>query len=57
MDRREERTAEERSGGRPARRIYERPRIVTETVFETTALACGKIAGQGGKCNVKPKTS
>ena len=25
--------------------------------FETTALACGKKAAQGGKCNTRPKAS
>jgi hypothetical protein len=41
------------SGG--ARRPYERPAITSEQIFETTALACGKISG--GKCNHSPKAS
>jgi hypothetical protein len=40
-----------------ARRPYEPPAIVSEQMFETTALACGKRMGQGGKCNARPKAS
>jgi hypothetical protein len=46
-----ERAAEQ--GKRP----YEAPAIVSEQIFETTALACGKVPAQGGKCNVRPKAS
>jgi hypothetical protein len=46
-----ERAAEQ--GKRP----YEAPAIVSEQIFETTALACGKRPAQGGKCNVRPKAS
>ena len=41
----------------PARRPYEPPAIVSEQIFETTALACAKNQGQGGKCNARPKSS
>jgi hypothetical protein len=40
-----------------AKRPYEAPAIVSEQIFETTALACGKRMGQGGKCNRRPKAS
>ena len=40
-----------------ARRPYELPAIVSEQIFETTALACAKRQGQGAKCNVRPKSS
>jgi hypothetical protein len=40
-----------------ARRPYEPPAIVSEQMFETTALACGKRQSEGGKCNVRPKAS
>jgi hypothetical protein len=43
--------------GSGARRPYERPAITSEQIFETTALACGKIGGQGGPCNHRPKAS
>jgi len=39
------------------RRPYEPPRIRSETIFETTALACGKLTGQGGGCMVRPQNS
>jgi hypothetical protein len=29
------------------RKPYERPAVVSEEVFETLALACGKVAGRG----------
>ena len=43
--------------GKKVRRKYERPAVVSEEIFETTALACGKITGQGGRCNSNPKLS
>lgn len=39
------------------RRTYEPPMVLSEVIFETTALACGKIPGQSAKCNAKPKIS
>jgi len=39
------------------RRKYESPMVLSEVIFETTALACGKIPGQSAKCNSKPKIS
>lgn len=40
------------------KRAYEPPDILTQEVFETTALACGKLPGQGGpKCSANPKNS
>jgi hypothetical protein len=43
--------------GRNGRRKYEPPEILSQKVFETTALACGKLPGGGGKCNSKPSAS
>ena len=43
--------------GEPSKRPYEAPAIVSEQIFETTALACGKRPAQGGKCNRRPKAS
>ena len=40
-----------------ARRPYEAPAIVSEQMFETTALACGKLVGALGKCKMRPKAS
>ena len=39
------------------RRPYEPPAIVSEQIFETTALACAKRQGQGLKCLFRPKSS
>ena len=44
-------------GTRQGKRPYEAPAVVSEQIFETTALACGKRMGQGGKCNARPKAS
>jgi hypothetical protein len=41
----------------PGKRPYEAPAIVSEQIFETTALACGKRPAEGGKCNARPKAS
>ena len=30
---------------REPRKVYEQPRIVSEEIFETLALACGKASG------------
>jgi hypothetical protein len=35
---------------RPPKRPYEPPSIESEEIFETTALACGKLTGQGKMC-------
>jgi hypothetical protein len=45
-------------GGLPAPMAsYEAPRLMSEGIFETTALACGKLPAGGGKCNVKNSAS
>jgi len=36
---------------------YTTPAIASEPIFETLALACGKVPGQGGACNAAPKLS
>jgi hypothetical protein len=35
---------------RDSKRKYEPPAILSQEVFETTALACGKRPAQGGAC-------
>jgi len=41
-----------------SKRKYSPPDILTQEVFETTALACGKRVGQGGpKCGPNPRLS
>lgn len=44
-------------GAEQGKRPYEAPAIVSEQIFETTALACGKLPAQGGKCTTRPKAS
>jgi hypothetical protein len=44
-------------GAEQRKRPYEAPAIVSEQIFETTALACGKVPAQGGKCIGRPKAS
>lgn len=36
------------------RKPYEKPQIVSEPIYETTALACGKVPGQSSQCNAAP---
>ena len=36
---------------------YQKPSVRFERVFETAALACGKIAGTSAICNSSRKTS
>ncbi|MFY9752867.1 MAG: hypothetical protein WBS18_04020 [Candidatus Acidiferrales bacterium] len=33
---------------------YVKPRCVSEPIYETLALACGKLPAQGGFCNSAP---
>jgi len=39
------------------KRPYQKPEFRFERVFETAALACGKIAGTSAICNSSRKTS
>jgi hypothetical protein len=36
---------------------YTKPSVVSEPIYETLALACGKLPGQGGLCNGAPRRS
>jgi len=42
--------------GQSGKRTYEPPEILSQEIFETTALACRKIGGQGFQCNFFPKS-
>jgi hypothetical protein len=55
MEQRDERNADPRAGQR-GKRTYEPPEILSQEVFETTALACKKVSGTGGQCNTTPKS-
>ena len=39
------------------RKPYVKPACVSEQIFETTALACGKQPGRGGACIGAPRLS
>jgi hypothetical protein len=52
MERRDERNVE--PGSDRAKRKYEPPEILSQEVFETTALACMKVTG--GACGASPKS-
>ena len=36
---------------------YTKPCCTSEPIYETLALACGKLPGQGGHCNAAPRRS
>ncbi|MBI3663802.1 MAG: hypothetical protein HY234_12240 [Acidobacteria bacterium] len=39
------------------RKPYVKPQCVSEKIFETTALACGKLPSGSGICAAVPKAS
>jgi hypothetical protein len=41
----------------PGKKPYTKPSVVSEPIYETLALACGKLPGQGGICNGAPRRS
>jgi hypothetical protein len=41
----------------PRRKPYVKPACLSEEIFETTALACGKRPGGGGFCSGAPRAS
>jgi hypothetical protein len=53
MEKPDERNAEPGAGQR-GKRKYEPPEILSQEVFETTALACMKVVG--GTCGASPKS-
>jgi hypothetical protein len=36
---------------------YIKPNCISEPIYETLALACGKLPGQGGTCRGAPRKS
>jgi hypothetical protein len=36
---------------------YVKPRCISEPIYETLALACGKLPGQGAVCHAAPRRS
>ncbi len=53
MEKRDER---ETRSGESGKRKYEPPEILSQEVFETTALACGKRPGQSKACNANKRS-
>jgi hypothetical protein len=48
----------ERGGGDTAnKKPYVKPGCVSEPIYETLALACGKLPGQQGICHAVPRRS
>jgi hypothetical protein len=43
--------------GGVGKKAYVKPRCVSEPIYETLALACGKLPGQGGVCHAAPRRS
>jgi hypothetical protein len=41
----------------PEKKAYEKPAFVREQIFETMALACGKVNPTSGACKSVRKTS
>jgi hypothetical protein len=39
------------------KKIYEKPSVTSEPIYETLALACGKLPGQAGSCSAAPRRS
>jgi hypothetical protein len=39
------------------KKTYVKPSCVSEPIYETLALACGKMPGQGGVCHAAPRRS
>ena len=56
MEKRSEPVRKSDDAGRPGKRKYEAPKILSQEVFETTALRCRKVGGTGGQCNTSPKS-
>jgi hypothetical protein len=53
----EEKQRKKLEAGAGQKKPYVKPRCVSEPIYETLALACGKLFGQGGFCNGAPKRS
>ncbi len=45
------------AAGTSRRKPYAKPRCLSEKIFETTALACGKLPAGSGLCSAAPKAS
>ena len=46
-------TSQSETGKKP----YAKPSVVSEPIYETMALACGKLNAQSATCNAVPRQS
>jgi len=53
----EQKNSPQTPGGNGSKKAYTKPSVVSEPIYETLALACGKLPGQGGICNASPRRS
>ncbi len=44
-------------GASRSKKPYSKPGVRSEPIYETGALACGKVTGQSAACNGAPKVS
>jgi hypothetical protein len=49
--------ASQKPQGPTVKKPYQKPAFRSERVFETMALACGKISGTSGPCKANRKNS
>ena len=49
--------AERNSGVSAGKKPYVKPSCVSEPIYETLALACGRMPGQQGICHAVPRRS
>ncbi len=52
----EKQTGGEKENGKP-KKPYQKPQFQHERVFETMALACGKIGNLSANCHARPRRS
>lgn len=45
------------TGPAGGKKPYTKPTVTSEQIYETLALACGKLVGQGGICDAAPRRS
>jgi len=46
-----------KSAAPTGKKPYVKPSCISEPIYETLALACGKRPGQGGSCHGAPRKS
>jgi hypothetical protein len=54
---RTQKTVQRNGEKKSARKPYVKPQCISEPIYETLALACGKRPGQGATCHGAPRRS